>query len=74
MSRPRCSLCGEFESENVDVFPDFDACSDCIQSLVENEIERRSERAHTKAMEAGFDAYTGDLRLRDEMAEARKYK
>lgn len=71
---PRCQFCGEFESENTSINPDYDACHDCIQSLIENEQERRGERAHRKAMEDGFDAYTDDMRLRDEMAEARKYK
>lgn len=42
--------------------------------LVENEIERRGDRAAEKAMEDGYDAYTGDMRMRDQMAEARKLK
>lgn len=71
----RCDLCGEFESEETSLCSKAgDVCYDCLNSLLENEIERRGEKAHRKAMEDGFDADTGEMRLRDEMAEARKYK
>lgn len=47
---------------------------DCAESLIENEHERRGVREQERLMEEGYDAVTGDDRLRADMAEARKYK
>lgn len=52
---PRCDLCGEFQSENATVLADYNACHDCLSMLVENEIERRGERAEAQA----FSSYHG---------------
>lgn len=71
----RCDLCGEaYETGKLFVAAQASACNDCITNLIDNESERRYERQQAKAMEDGFDAYTGEMRLRDGMAEARKYK
>ena len=57
---PRCQLCGTFESENTSIIPDFDACHECITSLVENEIERRGEARDAQAQADGGGLYDAE--------------
>ena len=44
----RCQFCGEPESEQTTIIPDFDTCHDCISSLIDNEAERRRSIAAQK--------------------------
>lgn len=38
---PKCDLCGEFESGNMAIHPDFNACYGCLTDLIDSEIDRR---------------------------------
>jgi hypothetical protein len=49
----RCVLCGEAESEETVVLRTAEVCYSCIESLVENEIERRGEARDASALANG---------------------
>lgn len=68
---PRCQICGEFESENTSIIAGHDVCYDCVDMLVENEIERRGETRDAKDLEDGRDYHA---EFRDRQIEAQLLK
>ena len=67
----RCRYCGEFESENAHVLPDFDACHDCIASLVEAEDERRGVAEQRRQFRQHWEGRpTAEDREHDQLKDA----
>ena len=67
---PRCSVCGEFESQQTSVDAKYDTCRDCITNLIETEIERRGN-----GDEPGIaGGQSGDSQLAHIMSESQKVK
>lgn len=57
---PRCDLCGEFASEETVILSAANVCYDCINSLVENEIERRGVQRDEDSMADGGGLYEAE--------------
>lgn len=68
---PRCDLCGEFESENVSIFRSANVCFDCIDILIENEIERRGVAEQERRFRQHWEGHeTSEDRDRDALRDA----
>jgi hypothetical protein len=67
---PQCSLCGNFESEETSLSARAGyVCYDCLDTLIENEIERRGVeqqiadfRRHHEGQRTGEDVERDQLR------------
>ena len=68
---PRCSLCGEFESENTSILQGYDVCFECIESLIENEQERRGVVEDARMLRQG---QSGADAASHRMSEAQKVR
>jgi len=55
---PRCTLCGEAESEQYTIVTEVgDVCYDCITSLIENEQERRGVAEQERAFRIYWEGH-----------------
>lgn len=68
-------LCGDFESENTSILQGYDVCYDCVENLIDNEVERRGERAERQAFEAYWGGTpTAEDRERQQLKDAGRIK